>query len=378
MSQRQRAGSPALQAGLSLVETMVGLTLGLVVALVMTQVWSSFEGQKQRSVSGSTAQESGLLALTQIDHDGRNAGANLTNPSALECTTVYSFYDNGVSTVSPVPAYSGATPTAAVQITSGGATGSDTILFRRGEALEGGAPITLQVNVSSTSSVFDVTNTAPFSDNDLVMLMGPTGDCTLIQVTSVLTGSSKLQHNPGGTPSWNPSNPFRTGNGWPAYNAGSKVMKVGRVEMRTYSIVNNELRVLDQTDPITSTTTTLAYDIVRLKAQYGIAPTGSQDVTQWVNATAATGWNTLDADKIKRIKAVRVAVVARSAKLETANVTNTCVNNAGTNNGPCLWADTAASPAPLIDLSGDTRWRRYRYRVYETIIPLRNVIWANV
>ena len=32
---------------------------------------------------------------------------------------------------------------------------------------------------------------------------------------------------------------------------------------------------------------------------------------------------------------------------------------------------------PTIDLSpGDANWARYRYRVFETIIPLRNVIWS--
>ena len=35
-------------------------------------------------------------------------------------------------------------------------------------------------------------------------------------------------------------------------------------------------------------------------------------------------------------------------------------------------------PAPLIDLSADPNWRKYRYRVYQTVIPLRNVIWAGV
>ena len=54
------------QHGISLVETMVGLTLGLLVTLVITQVWGSFESQKQRTISSSSAQVNGLLALTEL------------------------------------------------------------------------------------------------------------------------------------------------------------------------------------------------------------------------------------------------------------------------------------------------------------------------
>ena len=131
--------------------------------------------------------------------------------------------------------------------------------------------------------------------------------------------------------------------------------------------------------PTAATTSVLAADIVMLKAQYGIAPVGSQNVGAWVSATAATGFNVLDSAKVRRIKAVRLAIVARSSKMEGANVTAPCTNiSGGVNNGPCAWPDTAADPAPLIDLSANPNWRRYRYRVYQTVMPIRNVIWAGV
>jgi len=50
--------------------------------------------------------------------------------------------------------------------------------------------------------------------------------------------------------------------------------------------------------------------------------------------------------------------------------------------GLCAWPATVTFdgtvwPAPSVDLSpGDADWAKYRYRVYETIIPLRNVIWS--
>ena len=111
-------------------------------------------------------------------------------------------------------------------------------------------------------------------------------------------------------------------------------------------------------------------------------------------ATSGAGWSTkrdptytslcfpTDAN-VPLVKAIRVAVVVRSSLLEKDIVTGTCTNSAGVNNGPCAWNDSgdpnaADSPAPKIDLSGDPNWQHYRYRVFETIIPLRNVLWANI
>jgi type IV pilus assembly protein PilW len=103
-----------------------------------------------------------------------------------------------------------------------------------------------------------------------------------------------------------------------------------------------------------------------MKAQYGIADVGSQNVNAWVSATAATGWNVLNSTLLKRIKAVRVVIVARSAKMEAPGTTTVA---------PVAWPDGAS---PAIDLSANPDWQRYRYRTYQLVIPIRNMIWANV
>ena len=144
----------------------------------------------------------------------------------------------------------------------------------------------------------------------------------------------------------------------------------------------------------------LASGVVLLKAQYGIAASaGAQSVSSWISATNCTaasgaGWSTQrdptytslcfpTAANVPLVKAIRVAVVVRSSLFEKDIVTGTCSNSAGVNNGPCAWNDAgdpnaAANPAPRIDLSADPDWQHYRYRVFETIIPLRNVLWANL
>jgi len=51
---------------------------------------------------------------------------------------------------------------------------------------------------------------------------------------------------------------------------------------------------------------------------------------------------------------------------------------ATTNYGPCAWRDIGGTAGPRIDLrsaAGDTEWQHYRYKVYQTMIPLRNSLW---
>jgi type IV pilus assembly protein PilW len=120
-------------------------------------------------------------------------------------------------------------------------------------------------------------------------------------------------------------------------------------------------------------------DVVNIQAQYGIsALPASNQVTQWVDPTGMWADGAISVDNRKLIKAVRFAVVARNAKMDQGFVSSTCTTALGVvNNGPCAWDDANFNPAPRIDLSVDyPQWRQFNYRVFETIIPLRNVVWA--
>jgi len=352
--------------GMSLIETMVGMTLGILVSLIITQVWGVFENQKQRTVSATAGQATGLLALTELEQDVRSAGAGLTDSAAFNCGTIYSYYESGVVQISPVPAYSGSMGLAPVQIIDGGA-GPDTITVRRSSDFLGAVPATLTSAMPSSPAVIDVSNTSGFADGDVVLIVNAGGNCTVTQVTSVQVAAAKLQHNPGASPTYNPSVAFQNTNAWPAYVTGDKVMKVGQMISRSYTVnASNELTVRDDSVPTGSSTASLASDIVMVKAQYGIADVGSQTVNAWVSPTVASGWSVMTPVLLRRIKAVRVVIVARSAKLEAPGTTTVA---------PVAWPD-AASPA--INLSADPNWQRYRYRTYQLVIPIRNVIWANV
>ena len=63
---------------------------------------------------------------------------------------------------------------------------------------------------------------------------------------------------------------------------------------------------------------------------------------------------------------MRVALLARSSLREKDKVTFTA---------PQWRPDLAKDPVDL-KVNGDADWEYYRYRVYESVIPLRNVLWG--
>lgn len=367
-------------AGFTLVELMVGIAIALISSLAILQTFSSYEGQKRSTTAGSEAQENGLMALTQLEQDIHNAGAGVMDANTLSCTTTFTYQNTPTEgailgfSLSPVSVVDGAT------------NASDSVTVRTGSNFLGSIPAAITEAMPSASSEFNVNNPNLFTDGDLSIVMQG-GNCTIQNITAVQVAAKKIQHNPGGAAGVNnPSNSWKNANGWPAYGTGSLVKSLGTVIARTYEInAANDLQMIarNAVSGVAAPAETLAKDIVRMHVQYGVAPVGSQVVNEWVNANGATWGGTATTPtsvNLRRIKAIRLVLVARSGKREGANVTGTCTNPGSgiINNGPCAWEDTAANPAPLIDLSGNADWQRYRYKVYQTVIPLKNMIWANL
>jgi type IV pilus assembly protein PilW len=120
-----------------------------------------------------------------------------------------------------------------------------------------------------------------------------------------------------------------------------------------------------------------------MRAQYGISTTVAESaITSWVDPVGdwlyVAGVTPTMANR-NLVKAIRVVIVARNGVLEkTAAETGTTACSSLTDPNPtglCAWEGSLANPAPTIDLSNDPDWQRYRYRVFETIIPIRNFIW---
>jgi len=144
------------------------------------------------------------------------------------------------------------------------------------------------------------------------------------------------------------------------------LIDLNRFDHKRYEIQCDQL-VASNPDAITApncnNTDPMASNIVFMKAQYGIAPIGSQTVNQWLDATGATWANPVNAD-IPRIKAVRLAIVARNSQYNRDTVTASPLT---------LWTDGGV-PTKTMSLTADQQ--HYRYKVFQTVVPIRNMIWA--
>ena len=292
---------------------------------------------------------------------------------------------------------------------------------------------------------------AVFNKNDIIMVAQPASDLTLpaggykncvrlkVSDVQVAPGSDPLKPDavlkvdPGTAFDENP--PAGTGGFFPA--TGYVFADLPVVIHLGTTLAQTEYKVDPATNQLTvgapgAAATPIAEGVVSLQIQYGIGPKPGdtvggfqcdpdatmaqadpdcQRIRAWADASGVydgVDWsklNTVPANMqqrlkdIKRIKAVRIAVVTRSQNLErdvlygaagssaaiqakaTCTAGGDIVSAAGAFR-VCAWADGTnpdgtASLAPRIDLTGMADWDRYRYRVYETMVPLRNVIWGS-
>ena len=332
-----------------MVELLVGLAIGLLLTGVILQVMSVFEVKTRTTTGAADAQTNGGIALYTIGRELQLAGFPLlpvTN-SPLECTTV-TYGGTGITSITPVSITDGVA-------TAGVISASDTIAIRYGSSLMGGVPTMVSTaSAAGANVVVNVTSNFGCQAGDISLATnGPI--CDLSTVTAV-TGTTA----PMSVTLANVTLPL---------NAGSNLACMGSWNQITYAVNNGNL----ERNGVPTLT-----GIVNIQAQYGISGTASSNqVTQWVDASGLRWTAPVVADR-NRIKAIRLAIVARNEKKELANVTAACSSTtAAAPTGLCAWAGSGASPAPTIDLSdNDPDWLRYRYRVFETIIPLRNVIWS--
>lgn len=394
------------QSGFSLVETMVGLTVGLITVLAITQTFSAFESQRQITTTGSDAQGNGWFAMTTLVQDIRRAGSGFASARSLDCQNVHSLIDPGGGLpVGPANNFS----TTAVSIVDGGNGGSDTVIVRSASNFLGsiptpitGVPTNTNERWVSVGRGFDIdTSTGPI----MALLVQATSEhCMLGAITSTSNTNENKQLNfdVGVTsPEYNASNSYMTSNGWPLftnYDKGqvfilSKLAAGAGITSRAYGVdANHQLFVSNYVTGGSPTSEVLAAEVVSLQVQYGVVSNISSpnDRPSWIEPVGAWA-TTLDSNgqmitqpsygDVRRIKAIRLIAVVRTSRRDASIVTTACSDNHTTNYGPCAYQDdTVTEPAPSIDLRsapGDTEWQHYRYKVYSTIVPLRNVMWSH-
>ncbi len=377
--------------GFSLVEVLVGMAIALIGIVIMFQMMENTETRKRTTASGGDAQVAGSIAMYNLERDIRLAGYGFGNSTSLGCTV--NAYDACVvaspatmgcnGTPRSLPAFT--FPLVPLMIIDGAGGAPDQIVSFYGSSPT--MPINQAFDTSSTSSkrAASTSTRAGLLRGELVLVTNG-ASCGLVEITdntnadvrtvNHVVGAYTNSQNVAATARFNDPAGFTTASGL-LHNLGDRNVPRRNI----WQIVNR--RTLTVSDDLHSTAAAeVGEGIINLQAQYGLDTTPIRDylVDTWQSATPAD-WT--------RVIAVRVALLARSQQYEKAAVPNysSCATTVALDPTSCQrpsWAGGNFTMADLdsVDYTTDTNpdspndWRHYRYRIYQTTIPLRNMIWG--
>lgn len=362
--------SSGRQRGFTLIELMIGVVIGLLASLAVTHVLVNSEGQKRATTSGSDAQVNGALALSTLQRAMQPAGYGFAAiPAVVGCALNAQW--NGAA-IAGFP-----TVLAPVTITDGAGGAPDSIRILASGKSSYSIPLRVVApGYAAGGTFFPVSSVRGIAQGDLVVaaqsISAPPGvPCDLFQVTA----------NPGSVPqvsradnAWN-----ETGKPSIAYSDGGGLINMGAPLDVTYSISNNALmaRSLNIGSDVNSTpsypaATELFPNVVQMQAMYGKDASGDGNVDTWDNTTPAGNAEWL------QVIAVRIALVSRSAQYEKEEVTFANVDwevGAAPGLAGTVTCDSGSGTCLKIKVDMLPDWKHYRYKVFDTVVPLRNLLW---
>jgi type IV pilus assembly protein PilW len=362
--------NPRAQSGMSIVELMVAMMVGLIGIVIISHLYITNEKYKRSTAGTGSAQVNGAVALYGLERDLRMAGFGLNHSAAFACTcdkvadpacSPVQYYYNGVYS-RPLQASAYPALTFAPVVITETPNLPDSITVAYGGDAERMLPGRLTETMPNSASELKVDGTAGYTVSDmLVVANGPT--CVLMQVTTVQDAASHLQHATASL--WNAP----AGGLLPAFPIQANVFNLGQPTWRTYSVANNTLQYLElvtATGPgLPANAIQTVDEIVDLQAEYGKDVDGDGTVETWDTNTPA------NAGQWQQVLAVRVAVLARIQNYEWPDpITDPC--SATTSANRPTWG--GGQDFPVLMVAGVLP-SCYKYRAFETIVPLRNMIW---
>jgi type IV pilus assembly protein PilW len=327
-------------AGFSMVELLVATAITLIGLLVITQVFAVYEGWKRTTTGVAQSQEGGLLGAFTIEQELRHAGFGMIG---LTCSKITAYNENAAPKIFSVN--DNGMP---ITITRDPATGSDKINVLYSTSPFGSIPAIIQLAMKYSSDPLHVSNGIGFNAGDLVLISTPSPPslpCSILQVTGqpaiegenvTAPGSSwKLQHDASKSYPWNPPDSLDIFESFGGYTLGAKVLNLGQLVDRTFYVKNNFLW-MDERNPVDGKLLP-PYDLIP-----GVVGLRAESLPAGVDPPAA----------------IRFSLIIRSGNWEKDQVSPAFIE---------YW------PGEQFDLGADDR--HYRYRVFQTIVPLKNNIW---
>ena len=369
--------SPDRSRGFSMVELLVGMAIALIGMVLMFQAMERWEGRKRTTSSGSDAQVAGSIAVFSVERDLRMAGHGIGSATTeLGCSVVGHDAQAAAGAGAATPAFL----MLPAQIAHGasGAPDTLTLLYGNGTTLSTEMPFVASTNTTKTAN-----NADGLKPGDIfIAATTGGGNCGLFETTVNPPGvGATIEHTTGtytnyqgvsGAARYNGGG----GNGIPVGATGGRIYNLGtRPFVNLWQVNGGRLVVRNLlTGEVASP---VAEGVVNFQAQYGfdedddgfIAPTvNAGGNAEWVDTIAVTP----TAAEWRRVRAVRFALLVRSPQYEPTNVTTVNPSWAAGNFTMTHLDGTAGTSDP----DSPNNWRRYRYRVYETVVFLRNVAWG--
>jgi len=378
--------------GFSMVELMVAMVISLIGVIIIFQVFETSEGVRRTATSGGDAQQNGAVALYFMERDLRNAGMGINDTIyyAPVCNMIGSDSSRTTPNLPPMilaPAFIAA---------GANAQTPDQLSVFYGSQNQIANSTTLVANMVLPTSPLTVQTRFGFRPGDLVLLLEPGSgkNCAFMEVTSLpAVPSNQINHDPGtytlaaglvSVPArFNPAAGMGVTYGGANTASVARVFNLGNLHddlnfpasqnvtlpvYNLYSIAANNTLTVSNAFVISGgvpAVNSVADNIVHMRADYGVddGPANDGILDRYISATP--NWS--------QVIAIRIAVVARSALAEKpAGGGATC----NTTTVPPTWSGDTGG-ARSFDLSADPDWKCYRYRMFETTVPLRNWIWKS-
>jgi len=389
------------QSGFSLIELMISVVIGLLAMVFVMRTTVSFESNRRSTVGGSDSMQNGVVALFSMENDAAQSGWGLNDGLLMACNAL--FYDSQNYANANVTGGI-AMPLLPITVVFNGAN-PDRISFASGTSDAGTGSTGLQNDVAVGATAFSIDQTnSLFRQYDVVAFAPLTagGTCATPAVAGSCCAMAVISSNPAGVTTFSIANDgtaatrFNSPSGLLAAFAAknTKVFSLGSINSLAFHTwdVNNGVLRLRATDLSGSSNTpaSAVSGIVSIKALYGFdtrvgaafTPDTGLTIGQW-----SAGMIDADADGVvgnlgdyQRMAALRLAVVARGREPDKPDSSGTCPNT--TTVRPTVFASqqpAAIASVPIqvnVAVAGDTiDWTCYRYRVFETMVPLRNFGW---
>lgn len=351
------------QSGYSLPELLVGILVSSLVMIACTESFITFNAGSAIQTGIADAQTDSAIFDYMITADLSSAGAGLPFNNAavspLNCgtsVTLPSFENEGLSLVPVLIEHS----TANDSITIG--HGSDALSGLFFDINGGTAP---QPSVSSTDFC---------QINDIALIVAPAASnavayCSTGRIQNKSAFPSSLEISA-------------------TSSTGEVLSDVTQAKLSCMSSWSNTIYSLDtnkhKIDRVIKSLTTpsvldneLVSNVMALRAQYGVSESGtSNEVSRWVDATGEWEKSSITVANLRRIKAVRFAVVLRTFSKSKSPVSFSCdISKPVSPSNVCIWNTDPSNRVFPSSVSADPEWNLYRYRVVENTVALDNILW---